>query len=161
MRLLKAAPLILFFLFSPSVQGQSGSGTHGGSDIEIQFGQLGTLFCSWLSDEQVAELFNEVSKTSFCKAVRDTKVRERSSIILDHRNVIAINIPAAKEIWINRELWISPQLSKSIKLSVSVHEYLGILELELDQYFLSNRIIELLALRPDLYRQLQILFDQG
>ncbi len=76
----------------------------------------------------------------FLAAVQGTEIRTASSLVLRGANVDAVNYPTEKLIVVDEERWNRLDAYPERKQYLVMHEYLGIMGIELDVFSVSNEI---------------------
>ncbi len=116
-------------------------GGHGGDPYASEFYILGKICAASL-----AESNQEILKTlsadgeSFLKTVNQSRIVSANSedMILNGYEVGAINFPSSQIIKVNSKIW--KRLNLDQKIQLVLHEYLGLMSIELDTYNISSNL---------------------
>lgn len=115
---------------------------NGGDAIEIEFRLLGMRIVDFLNSADRPTRLSDINTADLSRAVQETKIVAKNQTLYDRHDQArtAVNYPAERRIELNRDGWAALKYSFDEKLVLVLHEYLGILENEVDNYDLSSRI---------------------
>lgn len=138
--------VIVAFLFIPTLGALARDGTEGGNggdSFALEFSSYGKFISDTMDRyPEITEQFPEINISAFKAALKITKVESTSDrLILDGREVDAINYPARSYIRLNRLRWLDTKQSATAAASLALHEYLGILRINDSDYSISTRFI--------------------
>ncbi len=138
---MKTAILLFALLgFHSALAGQRTG--NGGDAIEIEFRLLGARIVDFLNTTERPAPLSEINAADLFQAVQNTRIVAKNETLYDRHNQVrtAVNYPVEKRIELNRDGWTALKYSFDEKLVLVLHEYLGILGTEIDNYDLSSRI---------------------
>lgn len=138
--------LLIAICFSANTYAGNDGGS-GGDAYGKEFEMLGrSLLQTFQQNENHPVLRKWNIKPSLFEMVINTTVlrsADRSMVVLDGREVDAIKNPDTRQILINEDRWRARTLLQRIELVL--HEYLGILGVERDQYQVTNELSDLVV----------------
>ncbi len=117
---------------------QGNEGGHGGDPYAAEFFIIGKISGAFLVElHQDISVLSSISGVSFLKVVEQSRIVSASSedMILNGYEVGAINFPSSQIIKVNSKIWRRLNLEQKIQLVL--HEYLGLMSIELDTYTVS------------------------
>ncbi len=141
--------ITIFFLSLILTKGYCGDdGGSGGDVYGKEFELLGREFSKVIKEFDGSAILRkwEVDADLFLAAIEATLLRsdEGENVVLKGKEVDAIKNPEKKSILINRTRWRGMSLLK--RMEMVVHEYLGILGKEVNQYAVSNEFSDFIIL---------------
>jgi hypothetical protein len=115
-----------------------GTSGGGGDSYSFEFVSLGYNVISSLKQDPISE----INIAKLARAVTTTRVNSKDSLTLDGNLVDAINYPDSKNprIEISRSGWNRLANEPAEKMTLVLHEYLGILKLNDQQYQISHKL---------------------
>lgn len=137
--------LIILSVFSTTAIAGDGVG-NGGDSIASEFILTAKDALRILKGKSEVKKYLDVDK--FEIAILNTKISSTDdSLILNDIEVDAINYPEQKRIKINRSRWLDLRSSSRTvsRFNLVMHEYLGIMKIEDNQYSLSQLIVGIMG----------------
>ncbi|MDH4467648.1 MAG: hypothetical protein QE271_06275 [Bacteriovoracaceae bacterium] len=136
---------LFFFLFSIPQLGLcfKGRDGNGGNQVAMRFTEIATESLKYL--EKNTELYPNINLKSLNSSIETTKIysvtyklcsKDDDRSCPDESGFVAKNYPDKGEILINENLWQSLVLEEKIK--IVLHEYFGIMGIELSNYVFSS-----------------------
>lgn len=139
---IKKSILAVIALGSLTSAAFAGPGSTGGGDAaEVEFSNIGRAIVSDLMSKNAQVGFDLKALSDLVSQTEVVMVRH--TIVLDGQQRDAINLPALKQIQVDRANWIS--LNGIQKAELVYHEYLGIGAVEHNNYSTSQSVLALLG----------------
>jgi hypothetical protein len=143
---MKSLLLTLLIFTSPFVFAGNDGG-HGGDTYGKEFEELGRILHQTMLENSSSPVLAKwnVKPSLFLMAVESTLLRsaEGSEVRLNGYEVDLINNSDTHIILLNRTRWREKNLYD--KLQIVLHEYLGIIKIEVDHYYASNDFSDILV----------------
>jgi hypothetical protein len=139
---MKAFLLLLVSLPAFAADRRGNDGVGGGDAFVAEFLSFDYYLSSTICKPEAQSEFPEISCVLLKEKVNSAVVESTGTdLVIDGREVDALNYPGENRIRFNRQRWVYNQRSRDLSFGLVMHEFLGLMQVDDSGYRVSARVV--------------------